>query len=91
MLTGVVPVSNYYASALKLAGRNTSIYNNAFTVSYSDMKATNQSATVSFTSIYGKPKTGDKANIALWIALGLLSMAGTGLTAKYVYRKKHRA
>ena len=84
----IVPISNYYASSIKLAGRYLSIYNNSFSVSYSDMQATGQSAYVTFTSIYGKPKTGDEAAPILWTATGLLSAAAFVGICGYTRRKK---
>jgi len=80
------PIQNYYASYIKLAGRYYSIYNNSFTVSYSDMQASNQTAYVSFVSKYSSPKTGDDSMPGFWITLGTFSAAMLCCTT--VIRKK---
>lgn len=82
------PIQDYYASYIKLAGRYLGIYNNSFTVHYSDMRASDQSAYVSFVSRYSPPKTGDDAQPGLWLTLAVLSSVSLTAAALGLHKKK---
>lgn len=71
------PNDQFYVYSIFLAGwyRNPQP-NNTFMVTYEMMQGQNQTITFRFESIYRSPKTGDDSNIALWAALGGVSLVG---------------
>ena len=83
------PENNYYVYSILLGGWYRTVqYGNQYTVTYDMMQARNQTMTVRFSSIYDSPKTGDDANVALWIALGGLSAVALGALLFMSKKKK---
>ena len=80
------PYQGYYPYSAVLNGVTRSIYGNQLTVWG---RNSDQTLTVHFASIYSPPKTGDDANVALWIALGGLSAVALGALL-FMSKKKNK-